>query len=160
MCYVLNVIVDSSGGNMKIYYTLSNFWYNFKWFFVNIYKLRYSLSNTRPWDYSGLYLLLRDQIREMEACQTKYSYHTCKDRNTKKMKVCLGLLDRLITDDYTIDKQNFHCEGKDFLEWHFTPKHFLPRSSKFIHKLSDTRQKQDRELLFKYLNKYSNHWWS
>ena len=141
-------------------YRLSNLWENFRWFCYNVYKLRHSLSSSRPWDFSGIYLVLRDQIKEMEASQTKYSYHRCKDRNSKKMRVCLGLLDRLIKDDYMMDKEDFHCDGENFLEWSVTPRYFLPRSGKFIRRLSDIRQKQDKELLFKYLHKYSNDWWS
>ncbi len=145
---------------MKLYYQLKMFWYNFKWFFINIYRLRYSLTHIRCWDYSGIYLLLRDQIREMEASQTKYSNHLCKDTNSKRMKVCLNLLDRLIEDEYMIEKQNFHGTGKGWRDWYFTPKYFFPTNEKFMWKLSDARQKQDKELLFKYLNKYSSHWWS
>lgn len=136
-------------------------WYNIWYPLKNIWKWRYSIINSRPWDHQGVYLLLRDQLSYMEGNIRLHSNQLTKDEKCKDIKVCLNLLDRIIEDEYSIDKQNFDYgdEGwpNNWLNCKITPKYFLPKGNMF--KISDSRSKNDRELLFKTLKRKLDSWW-
>jgi hypothetical protein len=41
-------------------------WYDFKHFFINSWKLRKELAQARAWDWAGLLLLMKGQLKQME----------------------------------------------------------------------------------------------
>lgn len=135
---------------------------NIKFFILNIYHHRKGLWRSRPWDYSGTYLLIRDNLKYLSDSIEIHGNLLHKDRHVKHMRVCINLIDRLVKDNY--HKENYGLIPIDTdgeLQW-FTidckPKHDLPRG-KNLTKLSISLQKQDRELLFKLLNKHIETWW-
>lgn len=140
--------------------TLETWYRNVEYFLYNIWRWRKSLWQSRPWDYSGVYLLLHDQLSYMKESIDKYSYHTYKSRDSHKIKVCLLLLERLIENDYLIDKVNFNCaDPRDILEYETVHKYFLPRGSfKTQVKTANSREKLDKELLSKILSRNLNSW--
>lgn len=113
--------------------------------------------NSRPWDYSGCYLVLKDNLTYLSNSIDKYGHHLHKDKDVKKIRVCIKLIDRLLEDDYLkmdlIPESNlFNCD--------FIPQYFLPKGKfKGLNKIGENIKKQDRELLFKMLNKHLHSWW-
>lgn len=142
------------------YYNL--FRYEIPHFLTNLWLFRKSLWSFRTWDNSYLYQIILTALEASEKATAKYSYHTCKERTCKEMRICINLLTRLIEANYGIDKNDIEMDIDDnrFAHFKIIPKYFLPKSTgKEWHKLSDNREKLDRELLFKILSRKSKGWW-
>lgn len=131
--------------------------------FKNVYRFRRTLWRAKPWDYTGIYYALQDQIQSQLDSVQRYSLHAKKDRDIKQMKVCLFLLDRLIKDEYILKYTKDLPASPDDIELLsmfdivFVPRYDLPKGKTY--KLEQSVEKNDRELLFKILNRNSNSWW-
>lgn len=137
---------------------LKSWYYNIKYFILNIYHHRSSLWYSRPWDYVGVYLVLRDNLKYLSDSIEEHGCSLNKDRQVKKMRVCINLLDRLIEDNYLTEKVEWKpSTGNGPLWGKLTPKYFLPRGDLF--KRGKSLQKEHREILFILLNKNLHNWW-
>ena len=97
----------------------------------------------RWWDYSFLYSILRKKLSLMEKGFREDGICLNSEKDAKKMKICVLLLDRLINDDY-IDY------GKD---------NGLGPNIRILMDKEDEMIEQDLDLLFKIMRKQIRSWW-
>lgn len=71
-----------------------------KYFFRNVWFFRKNLFEYRPWDYYGVLSIMESSFQDMSTSNSKYSYHTNKDKIAKDLKVMAELCKRLREDDY------------------------------------------------------------
>ena len=142
-------------------FSLRDFYRNIEYFIYNVWNLRRSLWEARPWDYSGTLLVLRDYLSYQQKTMIKYSNHTTAQKEVHNIKICLALLERILKDEYLTDKFKFEHATEDILQWKvYAGKYFLPKgSNRWNYKLADARAKQDKDLLFQLLNKHIKSWW-
>ena len=128
-----------------------------KWFFKNIYTQRKALWQARPWDYEGIYYYLYHQVDAMEKSQREYGIHLHKEKYCDRMRVVCLILERLIRDEYIIERYSFVKNPKkkdEVFDFDIVPKY------DFFTKGAEWKQKQiDQDYLFKMLNKHINSWW-
>ena len=133
---------------------------NIKYFLLNIYHHRKSLWYSRPWDYSGTYMVLRDNLKYLSDSIEVHGIHLNKHKQVKNMRVCINLIDRLLEDDYAKVTYVFKDDVFSF-DFKVENKYFLPtvKNIKKRFELDHNLKNNDREYLFKLLNKYIEHWW-
>lgn len=129
-------------------------------FFRNIWIQRKALWGSYWCDYNGLLLYMQTQLKHMEYKQRKDGQHLYTDKYCDQMKVCIILLERLIEDDYDIERWNFTEDRKAFCGLRMTPKYSFPTGDRRVNLLGMKQRKTDKEYLFKVVNKYLDHWWS
>lgn len=95
--------------------------------------------NDRQWDYNYLFKLMHRKLELMEKHYDKGAMFIPSPKVTRRIKTCRLLLKRLADEDYY-----------QVNSW-FYNKHEAHNA--------DYLQKQDLELLLKYLNKYVLYWW-
>lgn len=144
------------------FYKLGNWYRNFKNFFYMTWKLRKELSLARPWDYTGLFYLMKGQLSLMEESHRKFSYHINKDVVVKEIKMCIHLLDRIINDNYEkIDYEWFkYNENTGTFNIKRVYLYDLPRGKRFTLRQPEKLKRQDLELLCKIIKRKSFTWWN
>lgn len=141
----------------KPWVRIRHFYYDCKYIILNVWHHRKALLHSRPWDYHGTLLFMRDNLKYLSDSIEKHGCHLNKGKQVKDIRICVNLLERLLKDDYMISKHNFILNRDDVFQSHFIPKYFLPKGD--CHKLTNGIQKYDQELLFKLLNKHIRTWW-
>lgn len=180
----------------KIDNYIYNFLYEFKYIYDKYIKdpyydikngiksLKYWLPiiwKDRSWDYYYTYIVMRHSIKRLHDTINKNRRHIGCERDIKRMKICLHLLDRIINDDYHENVfKNHNKKWGDLRMWSepysengkvsilafhqknvFTPKDKEQEILEYrrLNKKMNLIMKQDKDLLFKYLYKYSDGWW-
>lgn len=145
---------------------LKTYYRNIKYFLLNIYHHRKALWYSRPWDYTGTYLVLRDNLKYLSDSIEKYGNHLNKERDITRMRICIHLIDRLVENDYYKVDYVFNNKGSDGVSFGFKRvfKYDLPKAGKdggkhSVHMQAERLKKQDQDMLFYILNKYITHWW-
>ena len=141
---------------------LKTYYLNIKYFLLNIYHHRKALWYSRPWDYAGTYLVLRDNLKYLSDSIEKYGNHLNKGHDIKRMRICIHLIDRLVEDDYYKIDYVFDEKSSDFFNFKVVFKYDLPKAGKGSHSghmQAERLKKQDQDMLFSILNKYIRHWW-
>lgn len=105
------------------------------------------LMKDEEWDYSYLYIILRTKIICMLNHLKQKDRYVGQDEVMKSMQECIYLLDRLITENYT-NEYNEYKRTTPLLEQQL-------RYYEFV----NTLQEQDREKLFSLLSKNIEKWW-
>jgi len=93
----------------------------------------------RWWDHYYLYRILRFKLNQMEKNFRTRGMSVCSERDAKKMRTCVLLLDRLTNDDYITYNRGDNIR-KSFEE-------------------EEAMINQDLDLLFKILRKNIRSWW-
>ena len=135
---------------------------NIKYFLLNIYHHRKALWYSRPWDYTGTYLVLRDNLKYLSASIEKYGCHLNKEHDVRRMRICIHLIDRLVEDDYYKVDYVLGGKGDNLFGFKRVFKYDLPKAGKgshSVHMQAERLKKQDQDMLFYILNKYIKHWW-
>lgn len=136
------------------------FRYNIPNFFRNIWVQRTALWNARSWDHSGVYMYMRNQLNDMSVNQRKYGLHLNKEKQCDRIDICVKVIDRLLKDEYDIERWDFIEDNKaPLFGMRMEPKYDFPSKSRTIYNLSDKQQEIDKEYLFKTLQKRLHHWW-
>lgn len=135
------------------------FRYDIPAFVKNLWVFRRTLWNSRSWDYTGVLHALRDQLTRMEPA-IRYGSSTKAERVADKVKLCLLLLDRELTDyDNGFDKMDIDMEGN---RWKLTrtPQYSeAPRHTRYQSKIIQSRDKLQFELLMTTLSKHLKSMW-
>jgi len=147
----------------KIYYGIKNLilWFPVIW-------------NDRNWDFYFIYKVLHHKLKLTEKTIREADNHTTAQRDAKKIRVCLVLLNRLMKDEYetnifkqvdekwgelqmklvngyvNISRPNIKNEKDETLE---------RKQSQLCYEKVEQIKKQDLDLLSKYLQKYIRTWW-
>jgi len=136
----------------------------------------------RDWDQWFLYKILQFKLKRMAKLQRDHGMSTCSNNIADQMQICVNLLDRLIKDEYLENCLKPHEKkwGRSKIIW--TP---LPDDAKMsrlmrikteraitpeqikqedkermkLYKHSDMLLKQDLDMLFQNMRKYSEGWW-
>ena len=137
---------------------------NIERFFSNIYHHRIALWNSVPWDSTGVYLMIMDNLRYLSASIEKYGNHRNKGKQVKDMRICISLLDRLVKDDYSKAEYDLDTTASKGFTIIVTNKHDLPKVCRGYahnndHKWSEKLKNADKELLFKILRRNMESWW-
>ena len=142
-----------------------------KWFPV-IWK-------NRDWDHYFIYVILRHKLHLTEEHIRVCNNHTTAQQTAKKIKICVNLLDRLISDEYHEMVFKKHDEKWGEPEFNFKDYNEDSLEATIVHKNVKTVKdkekerkdfntsyeheqyliKQDKEMLFKIMNKYIDGWW-
>lgn len=136
---------------------LTDFYYNIKYFFKNLYVFRKTLWRHRCWDYTGCYHALRDSLNDMHGYQSEVNHFVSinRDKTCKEILSCVLLLDRLIEDDYL--KGDYKLEAGGII--YTPPVGGLPTYKGNLKRSVDYMEQQDLELLTKILNKHLRRFW-
>jgi hypothetical protein len=132
----------------------------------NVYRFRKTLYHARPYDYSGLYYAIRDNLEGMEKSILE-GCHVGKEVSAKEVHTTKLLLDRILDDhqdSFDRIKMNFHpIEGSQSsrVSFEHTPLYSeAPRHSKLQYKILKSKEENNWDLLFKILKTKSRGWWS
>ncbi len=145
---------------LRIYYPI-------KTYFINVWKFRSELSQTRGWGYTGLLLLMRRQLIDMEINQRVYGNHLNHLKVAKDIRVTIKLLDRLIEDDYDVQTNGEYDWveigggwSRRVIKTPRKPKYIFPKgTSKQLYKHEESRRRADIDMLFNCMKQY-RHWWN
>lgn len=131
------------------------------------------------WDWTDICIVLKYKLERTRKC-LEQGHHVRAYRDAKQIRICELLLDRIEKDAYIdyLFKQHNKRWGKLKIEWEptdnpditrsiigrsgvMTPEQEEQESKEFrmICKHEDYMQKQDMELLGRYLTKYLRNWW-
>lgn len=151
---------------MSLLHKLGYIYKGCKRFLRNIWVFRSTLWNHCQYDYGSFYIFVEEMMEDMIKLDPHYS--VCWEDKVRKMKVVRELARRLQEEDH------FHFERKFDLEIdrEYINEHTYRVSSK-IHKLHDLPNRckiggknieivlmyQDKDLLFKLLNKHLHSFW-
>ena len=72
----------------------------------------------RDWDHYFLYNILRFKLNRMEKMFRTNSMWLRGEKEAKRIRVCVLLLDRLLKDDYSAYRRHDKKWGKTNFEWH------------------------------------------
>jgi hypothetical protein len=139
-------------------------------FLKNIFIYRSELARSVPWDYSGLLLLMKRNIIEMNNYQSSVDYFVGinRDNTCKRMSIVLHAIDRLIEDDYGTCKTDWDQFDKDIASnkrGYFPSRlennslYDFPRNRKLCYRIEDSQRRLDLEIVSKYYSKYVIHCW-
>jgi len=81
---------------------------NVKFGIFNLIKWFLIVWNDRDWDYYYLCEILRKKLISMENYYKNYGMHTKAEEDSKKIKECVMLLNRIIADDYFVNAYKHH----------------------------------------------------
>lgn len=134
----------------------------------------------RNWDQYYIFKILRHKLYLAEKCMNKNAMHVGYEKDCKKMRICIHILDRFINNvhfdiawkkyDKKWGKTNLHfikCSDSDYSTLEITKENVktekdkkeetadFKRTSKFEQEI----RKQDLEMLFRYLHKNIEKWW-
>ena len=144
------------------YYELRRFLLRIKYsirnYFKNIWLFRDALSDSVPWDYSGLLLLMKTQITLMEESTRLFGHHSGKDKHCKRMRECVFLLDRLLEEDY-FKGDIVSVKNGNLFTTKIVPLYDYPQNPKVISQLDSLQKKRDVGRLFYLMDKYMFCWW-
>lgn len=140
-------------------------YYTPKRFIKNVWFFRKELSQWWNWDQEPTLSLLKRSLEGMYDAHVNDKWHKNHKRHANNIKVCIHLLDRLCKDEYDISKFDYDATftpledkpGYSKIHIEVTKKYDLP-SKNMGHKLN--LRKQDKELLFKLLEKHIDSWWT
>lgn len=128
----------------------------------------------RDWDHYFIYVALRHKLRLTEEHIRVHNNHTTAQQTAKKIKICVNLLDRLISDvHHDIAFKNHDKKwGTPEFNWKDAPCLITRKNVKTIEDKEKERKdfkrcceheqyliNQDKEMLFKIMNKYITDWW-
>jgi hypothetical protein len=147
----------------------------------NIIKWFPTIYGDRDYDSFFFFVIMRKKLIEMEKLFREYGHHVDSKEDADKMKVCINLLDRLIADEYEENEYKKIDEKLGEIDLNFKPITDRPgvyscdvsRSGikteedkeKEMKEFKEASQKavamknQDKEMLFKLLNKHILTWW-
>lgn len=128
-------------------------------FIRNVWVQRKALWGASWYDYSGLLMYMQGQLKYMECRQRVDSYSLNSDRYCDQMKVCIIILERLIQDDYSVERWNFVEDENAICGLRMEPKYSFPVGRKRIGVLGLKQRQIDKEVLFNIMAKYVDHWW-
>lgn len=151
----------------KTWYKFERLWLNFKWFFINAFAFRRTLTTGRPWDNTHLYLAMSDALAQMEYLHRNHGHLVNNERYADQMKVLRLLLERLIEDNYNLAYQEFIHVSKDeavgqlekLLGLRTVPKNDMVPVGKYAYKASNATLKNDLRLAAKLFERNSKAWW-
>lgn len=152
---------------MDLYYEtqhkIKDTYYNTKWFFKNIWTFRQTLKYARPYDYSGLFYALEDQLTQQIDCGMPHILGG--ERHIKNMKIARHLIKRIVEDEYVLDKVDYSKIRFELID-EGSRQYRVNVESTQLHDLPTTDlamkidyRKQDLDLLTKMLNKHILSWW-
>jgi len=135
----------------------------------------------RNWDHYFIYVTLRHKLHLTEQHIRNHNCHTTAQQDADNIKTCVLLLDRLIADEYhtmafkKVDEKwgdlvlsSSPCEDRPGLHSVNitrpnikTPEDEKQERKEFKNACEHERylKQQDKELLFKLMNKYIEGWW-
>lgn len=136
-------------------------------FIHNVWWFRRELWAWWNWDQEPTLRLLKRALEGMYEAHRDDPYHEAHARKAKDIKICIHLLNRIIEDDYCLDKFDYSREevmhilssGQTFrgFKMNVEKKHDLPSAN--MRRKIDLK-KQDTELLFKIMSRKINGWWT
>jgi len=100
----------------------------------NLIKYFNVVWNDRDWDFNYCFRLLKKKLECMENYTRQYGYHEDSVRDADNIKKCIELINKLIEDDYYINKP-------------------------YQYSYDIERRTKDKELLFQILNEHIESWW-
>jgi hypothetical protein len=153
----------------KMYYRIRNLQYGFK----NLIKWFPIIWKDRDWDYHFFYDMMRYKLNNMEKSIYNGMHIGC-EKESKHIKICVNLLDRLIEDKYSDNAHEIHKKkwGKcnmslnnGFMTFVYendkNDEHKTERN-KDLRKCIDQEEymiEQDLNMLFDILKKRIRKWW-
>jgi hypothetical protein len=126
-------------------------------FILNIIKYKDFLWNDHYWDYHYLLVMLRDKLKNDIEGYQKEDILEYPEKVTDSMQLCVMLLNRLIKDDYI--ENAFYLYNKkypDDLPFNIVNEKYFRRCSK----RAGLQKEQDRDYLFRTMQKHIFGWWS
>lgn len=160
----------------KINDIVRSFYYGIK----NLKKWFPIIWKDRDWDYFYLYKILKFKLERMEYLQRKYGYAVDSNKIADQIKLCINLLDRILKDEYSDMVFKKHDKKWGKLQMVFKPLEDNPNFSELLKRenviteedkkqerkefakliqIEDNLKKQDIDLLFDTMKKYSQRWW-
>ena len=140
---------------------LKDMWDDFTNFFHNIIKYRRFLAKDYWFDHDYLFDMLRDKLKMDALNYRKYGCCINSIKYANQMEYCIGLLDRIIEDDYVLIELKPYEEkwGELTLTSSFEKseeqrKHFL----KCVEK-GDRKKDRDINDLFEHMKTNILYWW-
>lgn len=95
----------------------------------------------------------------MSKQQRKHGWGVNTSNDCDHMDVLVKVLDRLIADEYGIERWEFEGLSDELKGWRINPKYDFPKNRANIYKVSERQQYIDKEYLFDELKKRLHHWW-
>lgn len=148
-------------------------YYSIKNGISNIIRWVSTIWKLRDWDAEYLYLLIYKHLSHVEYCLRYYGHGVNSVKEADKVRIAKSLAKRLYEKDYfnnaLIPVEKRYGELKIRVEkdeklpmyrkiiFDETPEERKARNRAYKH--SDYMEEQDRQMLFKMLNKYIDKWW-
>lgn len=152
---------------------IKNKYYSIKNGISNMIRWTPVIWKLRDWDAEYLYLLIYKHLSHVEYCLRYYGHGVNSVKEADKVRIAKSLAKRLYEKDYfnnaLIPVEKRYGELKIRVEkdeklpmyrkiiFDETPEERKARNRAYKH--SDYMEEQDRQMLFKMLNKYIDKWW-
>lgn len=160
---------------MYSFYYKSNYWYTYHLSGIpgrlkKIVKYISILWYDKDWDMSYTYALLGRKLRDLRASIQSGNILKHENRYVKQITICIELIDRITEDSLrgsyfdTLNSASFpEYTDREWEVINCTLKDSRTRTQKarniYITKREMDKDRYNYELLYKYMSKYSRHWW-
>ena len=124
------------------------------------------------YDYNSIYYVLQRQLEDIRRALIEDQYHTHSKKDLRRLSVCIELCGRLATEDRARCKEFYDVLHE---EWQYVRRTKLDsggailsfdeipvalrKKSDYLRKKHEKLDEYEKEMLFSYLNKYTEHWW-
>lgn len=145
---------------------MTNWYYNIKWWFKNLWTFRKALWQYRSWDYSYIYEFEKVHLQELHKAITneKYFVSVNAHKQQKRIQVLLNLLERIQNDPYLDMYYEFNdAKWEDLNDGtHLLIDSGVVNKPLVNHKAVDhyKQEQADKEYYYKLLARYSAGLWT
>ena len=132
--------------------------YNIKHGIINLIKWFPIVWTDRDWDYRYLYEVLYFKLSDIEKSLRNDTWHSNSDKYAKQIMTAKVLVKRLIDDNYfdvAFEKYGLKQHEDFYRKLSSEEKEIYSKCFEY----EEYMKKQDREYLFKYMNKHIEKWW-
>lgn len=116
----------------------------------NLIKWLNIIWNDRDWDYYFFLIMMKKKLEGMEHQHRVYSHCIDSEKITKKMRVCIHLLDRIIEDDYCKKEYEDHDKKYGKLDIDSKPSQYDKNGKILTYKMIFNRDKVTNDRIKKY----------
>ena len=136
---------------------IESWFYDVKYGIENIFLWLPIIWKDRNWDHCYIYTVLRHKLHLTEKQIREYGHHVHNERDADNIKVCVNLLDRLITDEYYEMAFKRHEEKWGEAEFRFEDVEDNPELQSLHIDHPNVRTKEDEEQERKEFRRASEH---
>ena len=142
----------------NLWFNLKSRLYDIKWGVINIWTYRDTLLHSRPWDYSMLFMAMKDSLEAMEHTHRHHGNLVNNGKYAQQMRITRLAIDRILKDEYILNATDLIEKEGAFMGFELESKNILLNKNHAL-LVADGQKKQDVEFVARMLTKHSLSWW-